>query len=114
LCKFDRTRALPERTSRMTTAAKSIQIVYIGASWCSTCKTIGPATETLCKKFGIDLKKLDYDTDLEGDEQDSIQKVPTLRAFVEGQQVAEWNQNQVASLEAWLSHNVSVTTTDDF
>jgi thiol-disulfide isomerase/thioredoxin len=92
----------------------SIQIVYIGASWCGTCKTIGPATEALCKKFGVELKKLDYDHDLEEDEKDAITKVPTLRAVVGGAVVAEWNQNQVVSLEIWLGRNAPLTVTDDF
>lgn len=95
-------------------AAGSIQIVYIGAAWCTTCKTIGPATEALCKKYGVELHKLDYDKDLEEDEKDVVTKVPTLRAFVGGAKVAEWNQNQVLSLEVWLGRNVSLATTDDF
>lgn len=94
--------------------ASNIEIVYIGASWCGTCKTIGPATEALCQKFGVALKKLDYDRDLEEDEKDEVKKVPTLRAFVGGAQVAEWNQNQVLSLEVWLGRNVSLAAVDDF
>jgi thiol-disulfide isomerase/thioredoxin len=94
--------------------ASSIEIVYIGAAWCSTCKTIGPASEELCKKFGVELRKLDYDRDLDEDEKDKVTKVPTLRAFVNGAQVAEWNQNQVRSLEVWLGRNVTVAETDDF
>jgi thiol-disulfide isomerase/thioredoxin len=93
--------------------ALKIHIVYIGASWCTTCKTIGPATEALCAKFGVELKKLDYDRDLEEDEKDAVAKVPTLRAFVGETLTAEWNQNQVRSLEIWLGRNVSLAT-DDF
>ena len=92
----------------------SIEIVYIGAAWCTTCKTIGPATEALCKKYGVELRKLDYDRDLEEDEKDAVTKVPTLRAWKGGAQVAEWNQNQVLSLEVWLGRNVPLATTDDF
>jgi thiol-disulfide isomerase/thioredoxin len=94
--------------------ALNIHIVYIGAAWCTTCKTIGPATEALCAKFGVELKKLDYDRDLEEDEKDVVTKVPTLRAFVGGTLAAEWNQNQVLSLEVWLSRNVPLATVDDF
>ena len=92
----------------------SIEIVYIGAAWCTTCKTIGPATEALCKKYGVELRKLDYDRDLEEDEKDAVIKVPTLRAWKGGVQVAEWNQNQILSLEVWLGRNVPLATTDDF
>jgi thiol-disulfide isomerase/thioredoxin len=95
-------------------ATQSIEIVYIGAAWCSTCKTIGPATEQLCKKFGVALRTLDYDRDLEEDEKDVVTKVPTLRAYVNGTRVAEWNQNQVLSLEVWLGRNVTMTATEDF
>jgi thiol-disulfide isomerase/thioredoxin len=91
-----------------------IAIVYIGAAWCTTCKTIGPATEALCKKYGVELQKLDYDRDLEEDERDTVTKVPTLRAFVGGTKVAEWNQNQVLSLDIWLGRNAPLETTDDF
>ena len=94
--------------------AAPIQIVYIGASWCSTCKTIGPATEALCKKYGVELRKLDYDHDMEEDEKESITKVPTLRAIHNGAVVAEWNQNQIVSLEIWLGRNAPLQTVEDF
>ena len=62
--------------------ALKIHIVYIGASWCTTCKTIGPATEALCAKFGVELKKLDYDRDLEEDEKDADDHADDLNVTV--------------------------------
>ena len=94
--------------------AKRIAVVYIGATWCSTCKTIKPAVEALTRRFGVGLLLLDYDRDFEeGDEKDSITKVPTLRVHRDGIQIVEWNVNQVASLEAWLQANVVIATADE-
>ena len=94
--------------------ANRIAVVYIGATWCSTCKTIKPAVEALTRRFGVGLLQLDYDKDFEeGDEKDGITKVPTLRVHRDGIQIVEWNVNQVASLEAWLHANVVVATADE-
>lgn len=92
-----------------------MKIVYIGATWCGTCKTIRPAIESLAKKFSVTLKTLDYDDDLDADAQDLVRKVPTIWIIQDGKRVAEFNMNQVASTEAWLSVNVSLTaSSDDF
>ena len=94
-----------------------MEIVYIGATWCGTCKIIKPAIEQLAKKFSVTLKTLDYDTDLEEEAQELIKKVPTIWMIQDGKRVAEFNVNQVASTEAWLQANVSLTAmeqTEDF
>ena len=91
-----------------------MELVYIGAAWCGTCKTIKPALEELCKKFSAPMKILDYDKDLTDDEQAEITKVPTVRIKVDGKQVAEFNMAQVASTESWFAANVKLTATDDF
>ena len=91
-----------------------ISIVYIGATWCSTCKIIKPALIEMCKKYGVDLKTLDYDTDLESEEQDTITKVPTIKIFNNETKVAEFSNNQIASTESWLTANVKLTYNDDF
>ena len=89
--------------------------MYIGATWCATCKTIKPAIEQLAKKFSVTLKTLDYDKDLEDAAQELIKKVPTIWMIQDGKRVAEFNVNQVASTEAWLQSNVSLTAAaDDF
>lgn len=90
-------------------------ILYIGASWCKTCKEIKPATELLAQQFATPLTIKDYDDDLEEDEKAAITKVPTLRILdASGKQVTEWNVNQVASLREWLTSNIHVGSTDDF
>jgi thiol-disulfide isomerase/thioredoxin len=91
------------------------QIVYIGASWCKTCKVIKPATEELARRFNVPLVIKDYDDDLTEDEKAVIKKVPTLRVLDEkGAQIAQWDVNQVASLTAWLESNVSLGAYEDF
>jgi thiol-disulfide isomerase/thioredoxin len=92
----------------------SVQLTYIGASWCSTCKTIKPALDQLCKKFSVPMKVLDYDKDLMDDEQAIVTKVPTVRIFQAEKMVAEFNVKQVASTEQWFSENVKLGESDDF
>jgi thiol-disulfide isomerase/thioredoxin len=92
----------------------SVQLTYIGASWCSTCKTIKPALDQLCKKFSVPMKVLDYDKDLMDDEQAIVTKVPTVRIFQAEKMVAEFNVKQVASTEQWFSENVKLVESDDF
>lgn len=86
-------------------------IVYIGATWCKTCKVIGPATEELAKRFQIPLTTLDIE-EVPEEDKDSITKVPTIRIFQNKEKVAEWNVKQIESLTTWLSENVSLTTED--
>jgi len=88
-------------------------IQYIGAAWCGTCKVIKPKTEELAKKFNVPLVCLDYDKDLEEEEQATVTKVPTIRIFRDITRLAEFNVSQVDSLEAWLRGNIPLTT-DDF
>ena len=87
-------------------------IHYIGATWCSTCKVIKPATEALAQRFAVPLVLKDFDADLTEEEKDAIKKVPTIRIFEENKQIVEWNVNQVKSLEEWLQTNVKMTTED--
>ena len=87
-------------------------IVYIGASWCKTCKVIQPATEELAKRFQVPLICLDID-DLSEADKEAITKVPTLHIFQNGTKVAEFNEKQIDSLTSWLGKNIALTT-DDF
>jgi len=92
----------------------SVELTYIGASWCSTCKIIKPSLEQLCKKFSVPMKVLDYDNDLTDDEQAIVTKVPTVRIFQAETMVVEFNVKQVASVEQWFSENVKIVGSDDF
>ncbi len=94
-------------------SVSSFSIVYIGATWCSTCKVIKPKTEELAKKFSVPLTILDLD-DLEDEEKASIRKVPTLRVFKDDTMIAEYVAKQVESLQTWLQENVTLLVSDDF
>jgi thiol-disulfide isomerase/thioredoxin len=91
-----------------------MELVYIGASWCTTCKTIKPQLIELCKKFSVPITERDYDKDLTDEEQESVKKVPTVRIIAKGAQVAEFNIRQVASTEEWFKSHVTLATTEDF
>ena len=80
-------------------------IVYIGASWCSSCKIIKPAIELLAECYDLDISILDFD-DLEHEEQEHISKVPTVRVMFKGGILANWDSNQVNSLKEWLDDNI--------
>ncbi len=90
------------------------ELVYIGATWCGTCKTIKPQLVELCKKFSVPMILKDYDNDLDDEEQSLVTKVPTVRILYEGRVVAEFNIRQVAQTEEWLSANVRLAATEDF
>jgi thiol-disulfide isomerase/thioredoxin len=91
----------------------SQSILYIGASWCGPCKTIGPQAEALAKQFGLPIVKKDLDKDLTEDEKEAILKVPTIRILHENTHcIAEFTVNQVASLKKWLTDNVSLESGD--
>lgn len=90
------------------------ELVYIGAVWCGTCKTIKPQLAELCKKFSIPMILKDYDNDLDDEEQSLVTKVPTVRIITDRRVVAEFNIRQVAQTEEWLSENVRLAATEDF
>lgn len=90
------------------------ELVYIGAAWCGTCKTIKPQLEDLCKKFSVSMKILDYDKDLTEEEKETVTKVPTVRICVDGTPCVEFNNRQVVSTEIWFSEHVTLTATEDF
>ena len=92
----------------------SITITCIGAKWCSTCKTIRPAVEELAKRNSVAFFYVDYDADLDEEEQKEITKVPTIRIFRDDVLVAEYNVSQVASVTSWLLENISLAPTEDF
>lgn len=96
-------------TATATTAVEYV-IHYIGAKWCATCKTIGPEVKQLAKKFQVPCEEFDYDT---MEYNDDITKVPTIRMYAQETKVAEWNVNQVKSLQDWLMTHVNVKCTEN-
>jgi thiol-disulfide isomerase/thioredoxin len=90
-------------------------IVYIGATWCGTCKTIKPEIERLGKMYGVQVNILDYDDDLEPEEQEQIRKVPTIRILDEkGNKVATFDEKQVVSTTEWLRTHMPIEPSSDF
>ena len=90
----------------------SHSIVYIGATWCKTCKTIKPAVEELAKRYGVPLIVKDLDADLTDVEKEEILKVPTVRVLLGENRIAEFTVNQVKSLEEWLPRNISLESSE--
>jgi thiol-disulfide isomerase/thioredoxin len=90
----------------MTTYA----IVYIGATWCSSCKVMKPSVEVWADCYNLTLRSLDYDADLTDEEREQITKVPTIRIIDvdTGATVATWNVNHIAQLKDWLKNNVNI------
>ena len=89
------------------------KIQYIGATWCTTCKTIQPKIDDLSKKFAIPLSVHDID-DLPQEEQDTIVRVPTIRIYKDTIVLHVYDKNQVASVETWLKETISVGNTEEF
>jgi thiol-disulfide isomerase/thioredoxin len=89
-----------------------MEIVYIGAHWCSPCRVIKPQIEEICKKFSVPFKALDYDDDLDDEGRETIQKVPTIRIFFKAVKAAEFNTAQVANTEAWLRAHIKLDDAD--
>jgi len=91
----------------------SHSILYIGASWCGPCKTIGPQVEALAKQFSLSIMKKDLDKDLTEEEKEVVLKVPTIRILHDNTHcIAEFTVNQVASLKKWLTENGSLESGD--
>ena len=92
-----------------------MEIVYIGAKWCGSCKTIQPKIEQLAKLYVLKFKYLDYDDDIDECDKDNITKVPTIQIIgYDGHKLMEFNMDQVNKTNTWLSQNVSVKSADDF
>jgi thiol-disulfide isomerase/thioredoxin len=89
-------------------------IEYIGATWCTSCKTIKPLLESLAKRFQVKIVIKDLDEDCTEEERAEITKVPTVIMKKDGNPVATYNVNQVQSVDTWLKENVAITSDDSF
>jgi len=92
----------------------AISITYIGAQWCTSCKTIFPKVQDLTAKFQVPLTVKDLDADLEEDEKIGISKVPTIYIMKDNERIVEYNVKQVESLDNWLRENTSIQKSEDF
>ena len=89
----------------------SCSVLYVGATWCKTCKTILPQIEDLCKKFQVSLKKKDLDEDCTDEEKETIRKVPTIFLYA-NDKVTKYDQHQVASVESWLQSTIGLPSSE--
>jgi thiol-disulfide isomerase/thioredoxin len=92
----------------------SHSITYIGAKWCSICKTIKPQLEEICKKFQIPIEIKDLDEDCTEQEIAEIKKVPTVQIRTNAEIVQVYNVKQVESVETWLKANATLVEDNDF
>jgi thiol-disulfide isomerase/thioredoxin len=92
----------------------NVCVKYYGATWCGPCKNVKPRVEQMMKMYGIAAVYNDYDEMEEDEEKASVQKLPTLRIFVDAKQVSEIVTDHVSLLESWLRKNVRVNGEEDF
>jgi thiol-disulfide isomerase/thioredoxin len=88
-------------------------IEYIGAKWCTSCRTVKPMVIEKAAKYGINLRLYDMDEDVDLFDTSAIQKLPTIRVKKAGTQVQEISTNHVATLEEFLSTHIQLTTSMD-
>ena len=88
--------------------------MYIGATWCKTCKVIKPKLEELAKRFQVEFIVKDLDEDFTEEEKSEITKVPTVRMLKDKSIVDMYNINQVESVTSWLTENVQIASDDNF
>ena len=89
-------------------------IHYIGAKWCSTCKTIQPQLEELCKKFQVPIHIKDLDEDLTEKEVAEIKKVPTVQIMKDAEILQVYDMKQVESVSLWLQQHSMFENSDNF
>ena len=88
-------------------------IEYIGAKWCSPCRSTKPLVIEKANKYGILISMYDMDEDVDRFDTSSIKKLPTVRVKKNGTQVQEITTNHVAALEEFLSTHIQLATTNE-
>ena len=88
-------------------------IEYIGAKWCSPCRSTKPLVIEKAAKYGLKLTLYDMEEDVDSFDTNSIKKLPTIRVKKHGSQVQEITTNHVAALEEFLSTHIQLATTNE-
>ena len=83
--------ALPEvnDSNFKTETSQGLVLVDFWAVWCGPCRLVGPVLEELCKEYGqkVSIKKLNVDDNQNTARDLSIQSIPTLLLYKDGQLV---------------------------
>jgi len=88
------------------------EIEYIGASWCTPCKTVKPQILERATKYALPVKTYDIDDDADEPAVESVKKLPTIRIKQGDQTVAELITNHIQQFDEFLTQNMKVSTTD--
>jgi len=79
-----------------------MELEYIGAKWCKSCKEVKPRAKTLAEKAKLSFVEFDYDI-LSEKEQAPILKIPAIRIKMNGTVVKEFLEGTaVDKLELYL------------
>ncbi len=99
-----------------SSALSSYSLLYIGATWCTPCRTVKPLATVIAHKYGVPLTLVDYDEMEDEVVKEGVKKLPTIRVVSEdtGAVVLEITTNHAEALEAWLRTNVRVKADEDF
>ena len=79
-----------------------LRVDYVGATWCTVCKTVGPAVAEVARRYGLPLVQRDI-AELPEEEAAGILKVPTVRVFRGEHCLATIVTKHVESLHATLA-----------
>lgn len=91
-----------------------VRVDYVGASWCTVCKTVGPAVAELARRHGLPLTVRDVDELPEAEAAD-IKKVPTVLVYRGGRCIATIVTKHAEALKATLAGlRLAPVSTDDF
>ena len=92
------------QTEVIERSAREPVVVDFWADWCGPCKMLTPVLEQATGEHGVALAKIDVDANQEVARQYGISGIPAVKAFRNGQVVAEFVGAQpAANVNAFLS-----------
>ena len=82
-------------------------LVDFWAEWCGPCKMVAPILENISNEYNLPVGKLNIDENPGKPEEYSVQSIPTMVLFVDGQEVqriigAMPKHKLLKELSAWL------------